>query len=199
MSLFKKSKKEDSIPELPRLPSLPSLPELPNNDFSRLPSLENEEFLKEKHTQLPSFPNNKFADKFSQDNIKNAIIGQEKEVEEEGEEIPKPKKEKFKMEEPEEKDAPMEERFIPIKEKQPILDTRNSKDEPIFIRLDKFEESSNIFEKIKIKTDELNELLKENKELKEKENQEIQKWESEMQKLKAQIEKIDQDIFSKLE
>jgi len=72
-------------------------------------------------------------------------------------------------------------------------------DEPIFIRIDKFEESLKVFEKVKEKISEIEHLLRETKELKEQEQLELSNWEQEIQKLKLQIEKVDEDIFSKIE
>ena len=73
------------------------------------------------------------------------------------------------------------------------------KDEPIFVRLDKFEESLKIFEKIRNQILEIEGILHEIKNVKEHEEKEIQFWEQEIQNIKKQIEKVDQDIFSRVE
>ena len=71
--------------------------------------------------------------------------------------------------------------------------------EPIFIRIDKFEESLKIFSRVKDKISDIEKLLNETKDLKNKEEEELSSWEEAVQKLKLQIEKVDEDIFSKVE
>ena len=71
--------------------------------------------------------------------------------------------------------------------------------EPIFIRLDKFEDSLHSFEKAKQQITEIEKMLRNIKRLKEEEEKELSMWETEVQTTKQQIEKIDQDIFSRVE
>lgn len=201
MGLFKKHKKEEENRgitkslELPKLPELPvfsdfntskntSLPELPK-DFRQL-------------AQLPSFPTSSFGQKFSQNTIKNAITGQEENEEEIYDEeqeipmIPSPLKKRVieNYESENKEDAFQKESFEKKK--------ATREETPIFIRIDKFENSSKIFEQTKKQIRELENLLKETKDIKQKENQELTSWEAEIQQLKSKIEKIDQDIFSKV-
>ncbi len=63
--MFKKKRKLEKVPR----PGLPELPELP-----KLPDFPGEENYDQIH-QLPIFPNNSLGDKFSQNNIKEAITG----------------------------------------------------------------------------------------------------------------------------
>ncbi len=208
MGLFKKSenKKEvsnyqkDFPPKLPELPKLPDFPELENSQN------ENPE---EKFSlpQLPSFPNSSLGEKFSQNTIKEAVSGG-KEVNSEDE------AEDFDMDDYEGSMMPMSPDEMqssimshdgeisttlkPTKgytQKQ-YISTKNS--EPVFIRLDKFEESLEIFKDAKEQISEIEHLLKDIKELKEKEEEELNSWEDEIQGIKKQIEKVDQDIFSKI-
>ncbi len=187
MSLFgKKNKKEN--PTLPKLPELPSLPNLP-----RLDDYENQEELH----QLPSFPTNTLGEKFSQNTIKNAVVGEEKM--------------EFKMQEPELTQTPLEpikRLTTPLQLEQGTSSAQQAMEkfsqpktidaEPIFIRLDKFENALKIFEDTKEKILEIEGLLKETKELKEKEEQELSLWATEIQNIKKQIEEVDKDIFSKI-
>ena len=75
----------------------------------------------------------------------------------------------------------------------------SGRDEPVFIRIDKFEDSLKIFEKTREQIQEIEDLVKHARELKAKENEELMKWEEEIQAIKEQIGKVDRDIFSKVE
>ena len=187
MALFgKKDKKE--VPNLPRLPELPSLPDLPNLEAPNKP---------EEVHQLPAFPTSSLGEKFSQDTIKNAVTGEE---------------ENFEMQEPEITEAPLEkvegssgfptqiEQGTPLAQQaiEKIAQPKVVAAEPVFIRLDKFEDALEIFENTKEKISEIEELLKETKELKEKEEKELSLWTSEIQNIKEQIDEVDRDIFSKI-
>jgi hypothetical protein len=209
MGLFgKKDKKEEvkrGISNIPELPELPKLPELPSmNEFS---------YEEDSLPQLPKFPNNPLGDKFSQNTIKEAITGkrEDEEVfdaedfpdEEEGmmqKPLQKPLREDFENYEtgistrPSIKPKSMEvaQNFI----------TKNyitKKAEPIFIRIDKFEESMKIFQDIRSQVSEIESLIKNIKEIKSKEEEELTSWETEIQQIKDQIEKVNQDIFSRIE
>ena len=73
------------------------------------------------------------------------------------------------------------------------------KAEPVFIRIDKFEEGLQVFEKAKEKISEMEKMLRDIKRIREEEEKELDFWENEIQKIKEQIEKVDRDIFSKIE
>lgn len=75
----------------------------------------------------------------------------------------------------------------------------SAKDDPVFIRIDKFEESLKVFEKTREQIQEIEDLVKHAKDLKIKEEEELSKWEEEIQTIKNQIGKVDKDIFSKVE
>jgi len=184
MGLFKKEKTSENIKELPKLPELPRLPELGNINEKGLYS--------QSVNQLPRFPNNSLGEKFSQNTIKEAVAG-----EEEGDEgfyvndfvgetqmMQKPTKTQFSQE---------------ISPGFHEASTRIRKAEPVFIRLDKFEESLNLFKKTKKQISEIETMLNNIKKLKDEEEKELEFWEKEMQSIKIQIEKVDKDIFSKIE
>lgn len=73
------------------------------------------------------------------------------------------------------------------------------KAEPVFIRIDKFEESMKIFQEIKVQISDIESFIKNTKEIKSKEEEELTSWETEIQGIKNQIEKVNQDIFSRIE
>ena len=70
--------------------------------------------------------------------------------------------------------------------------------EPIFIRIDHFEEALNVFRETKKKMSHIEGILEEIKKIKEKEESELKTWENEVRFMKEQIEKVDKDIFSKI-
>jgi len=193
MGWFKKEKSEG----IPSLPELPELPEIPETKF-------------EKPHQLPSFPTNSLGEKFSQNAIKEAV-SREKEDYEEGEdevvELPKLKK-PLTRELPLHKKTKMKlTRELPIRknktqeipEEFEEAESQVRKAEPVFIRIDKFEKSLKVFEKTKQKINEIEKMLKDIQDLKEEEEIELEAWGSEIQNLKQQIEKIDDDVFSKID
>lgn len=199
MALFKKTKKEESS-----YPSvLPKLPELPDIPPGHQPSSPAPSMPKSKPNALPRFPSNSFADKFSQNTIKDAVSGEKEDKRandfEELQKMPK-----F-PELPEEEEV-MEPRVPGYSRSMSAMPSTgisrvssSQKDEPVFIRLDKFEESMDTFDKIKKQLAGADKLLNEIKEVKEKENKELEEWQAKMQTMKSQIEKIDKDVFSKVE
>ena len=206
MGLFgNKNKKEElkrAISNIPELPELPRLPELPSmNEFS---------YEEEPLPQLPRFPNSTLGNKFSQNTIKEAIAGK-KESEEvfDAEDFPEEER-KGMMQKPLQKhsieDYENYEESISSKPKSKEVPqnfaTRNymtRKAEPVFIRIDKFEESMKIFHEIRSQISEIENLIKNTKEIKAKEGEELASWEAEIQVIKNQIEKVNQDIFSRIE
>lgn len=183
MSLFGNKKKETKKESDYGIPELPKLPELPKMDGLNQQPLN----------QLPRFPSNALGDRFSQNTIKEAVSG-EKEDGMEGEfdsgqfedddfgteKMPLPPPKQFSREE-----------FTPKR--------MSKKAEPVFIRLDKFEESLHLFEKTKKQIHEIEKMLNEIKEIKQEEEKELEFWENEMGSVKNQIEKVNQDLFSKIE
>lgn len=71
--------------------------------------------------------------------------------------------------------------------------------EPIFIKIDKFSEALSNFESIRKKIEEIDDLLKRTKEIRQKEQEEFDAWEKEIIEIKEKINIIDEKLFSKLE
>ena len=186
MSWFGK-KEEKRVPVKPNM-SLPDLPKLPE-----LPVIGNEqEFSKQLH-QLPSFPSNPLGEKFSQSTIKEAITGgKEDSGGSNANELAEIEDEMQEMQGP----------HTPLTEEIPggFRDAARlvRKNEPVFIRIDKFEESLHIFEKTKEQIDEIEKMLSHIKKIKEDEEHELESWEKEIQSIKRQIQRVDSDIFSKV-
>lgn len=73
------------------------------------------------------------------------------------------------------------------------------KNEPVFIRIDKFEASLKTFEKVKKQISEIEKNLKDIEDIKLEEEKQLVTWKSEIIKIKEQIEKVDKDIFSSIQ
>jgi len=195
MGWFNKKKEEKK--EIPSLSELPKLPEIPRI------SGEEENFSINK---LPSFPNSSLGEKFSQNTIKEAITGKKEGGEVFGaDEFVQTRNEMRMMQKPP-KEFPYSRKGIERipKTREIPKDFKDAarivrKAEPIFIRIDKFEESLGVLEKIKNGILEIEKMLKGIKRIKEEEETELESWEGRIQMIKEQIEKVDRDIFSKLE
>lgn len=82
---------------------------------------------------------------------------------------------------------------------EPEFSPTPTRREPVFIRIDKFEESLKIFEKAKKELSEIERALKDIEKVREDEQNELESWKSNVLKIKEQIEIVDRDIFSRLE
>lgn len=176
MSWFKK-KKEESL-ELPELPYAPEPPMI-KNDFE-----ENEP------SPLPSFPNSQTADQLTNVAVKQAINDEESINEDEEMDLPPLPKIMTK-----EIESQPRERVT----REYISRERMGKAEPVYVRLDKYQDSIDTLQEIKKKLLEIENLLAETKELKSKEELELNAWENEIQEAKDKLNAIDRTIFNKLE
>jgi len=194
----KKEKNEKKLPSLPELPKLPELPNLNDKEF-KIDSNETH--------QLPSFPNNSFGKKFSQNAIKEAISGDEEDEEVfNADEFAEDEKKQM-MQKPlirtispikrKSLSKEIDEDEIPKEFKEAARKVRKS--EPIFVRIDKFENALHLFEKTSSKISEMEKMLRDIKKIREEEEKELEIWGKEIQLIKQEIEKIDKDIFSKIE
>ena len=195
------------IPSLPELPAMPELPNLPEEDIS---SIKNE-----RKNFLPSFPPSKIGDKFNQSTIRDAVIDNN----EENEYIPalpnqmkrysrednmsmrvpmsKPIKSQFTKRDDKSRTLEMSEFSRQIPNQMMDID-RVRRAEPLFIRLDTFESALSSFNEIKLRTHEIETLVRNIKEVKIKEEKELNEWEREIQTIKTRLEQIDKEIFEKI-
>ena len=190
MGWFGKKKKKAEMPySLPEMPKLPDLPKI-GDDLSILPP-------------LPSYTSDSLDEKFSQGAIKEAVSGKEdgdNEVFKANEFFPE-SKERMMQKPPKDltKEISTEKtKTLPEIKTQGFIKTRTKESEPVFVRMDKFEESLDTFEKTKKKLVEMEKFLSEIKRIREREESELQEWENEVQLIKKQFEKIDRDLFSKI-
>ncbi|MBS3071578.1 hypothetical protein J4408_01170 [Candidatus Pacearchaeota archaeon] len=199
MRLFKRKEISErrqikDIPELPRLPKLPGLPD--ESEFeTALP-------------QLPEYSADFSEDKFSKNIkdfqkpknfLKEAVSGKKEEMLEADEFV----REQMMPEHLEIKPNKLEFPYKTENQKNFELkswqEPKTKKTGQVFIKIDKFEESLKIFELTKTKIAEMEKMLEDIKELKEKEEKELSYWMAEIQTIKNQTEKVERDIFSKLE
>jgi len=69
--------------------------------------------------------------------------------------------------------------------------------EPVFVKIDKFREVTENFEKIKSKVSDIEKMFNEIKQIKEKENRELQEWENEIHSIKTRVSLINDSLFKK--
>lgn len=196
------TKKEEKKEEIPSLPKLPKLPELPGLD-EEIINHSNEPL-----SQLPSFPNTSFGEKFSQNAIKDAVSGKEEGEEDFADDFEETDNQIQMMQKPLKKplakeidSTENEEEHLPfMKPNREFEEPRKKAEEtgPIFIRIDKFKESLQIFKDTENKIAEIEKMLRDTKTIKEKEEKELKSWENEIQEIKKQFDKLDQEIFSKI-
>jgi len=193
-----------------------SLPDLPNDNtppsmrdyHSHPPYDPNIDEDPEIHS-LPVFPHSEENENFNQNIIKSAVENPE-EPEDEPELPPRIHSQEG---EPENQQDPMvmprsskvielrewnppgsqEEPFIP---KLPMPHS-DSREKPIYIKLNKFREARESLEVVKIKLTEIDDLLATIKEVKIKEDKELSNWEREIESIKARIDLVNSEIFDK--
>lgn len=192
MGLFNKrdETKLKDFSKLPELPRLPELPELPENEFA-----EDEEEFSNNIPQLPRFPNDSLGQKFSQNTIKEAVTGKKED---------KVFANEFEDEENQMMQKPSMNFRYPVPKKitrefQQEEFSRRRESEPIFVRMDKFQEGLNSLEGAKKQIFEIEKLMKDIRAVKEAEEKELESWERQIQVAKSQIDKVDKNIFSRLE
>ncbi|MBU2503819.1 MAG: hypothetical protein KJ879_02080 [Nanoarchaeota archaeon] len=190
MGLFSRKKENEwnktpsgTLPELPKLPDFSE-----DDDFGPI-------------HKLPSMPSSSLGTKFSQDTIKEAVAGEKEDREfpdaddfddeSEDEDLD----EMRMMQEPLRK--PLTKELWKSSGSEGFNSGRNV-GEPVFIRIDNFEEALKIFNDTKKKISNIEHTLSEIKKLKEREESELKSWENEIRSMKDQIEKADRDIFSKI-
>jgi len=185
--MFFTKKKEVEKDGMPMLPELPKLPELGNFDDD------------DRHIhKLPSFPHNSYGTKFSQDTIKEAVTGEKEMSSSDAEDWDEDEDEMRMTQEPLRKPmtSEIDDEDMPS-ERRNFTNTRNSS-EPVFVRIDLFEEALKTFNEAKKKISEIEKNLIEIKRVREKEDMELASWEKEVNAMKNQIGKVERDVFSKV-
>lgn len=181
MGLFSKKEKVPQVPEAPKFPEMsPSITE--KKDLPELPSIKE---------SLPSPPNQIQPSTSIIPNI--PIPGKEEAIN--AREVPLASESR-----PEPKIPSPPVKVVEVPKQNPaIVQAAPAKtNEPIFIRMDKFESAQEDFESIKEKIEDIEDALKKIKEIKSKENEEISAWASEIENIKSKFSKIDSEIFDQV-
>lgn len=169
---------------------LPDLPRSPGMDFPKMPAYSTDVDEEEGMHELPAFPDSPMQKGFSQAAIKDAITQEDSEehndVEHEAAGVI-PRANVGRVREMEE--------WLPAPSETPIQRGRENK--PVFVRLDKFQLARSSLENVKVKIAEIENLLKQIREVKAREDQELSSWEGEMENVKARIQNVLSDIFDK--
>ena len=203
---------KSEIPVPPQQPVQTPVPIMPSISSSQL-STTTPEFpsMSSKAQALPSLPKSRFNERLNQDIVKSAVSDSSEEKEVEIEELPRD----FKFEQMEragkEEMIPsvlntetvmkkMSEEKAPEKRAAPIISRPKqiSESEPVFVRIENFQESEKRFNEIKKKVREIENALNKVKEVKIKEDEEISRWTEDLGKIKSKLNEIDSDIFSKI-
>jgi hypothetical protein len=179
----KQDEKKKELPVLPSLPRLPELPSLPELDEGKISQMDPEPI-----HHLPIFPSSSLGEKFSQNTIKEAVIGGKEDDRDSFEHEFAPRK----------KPAQTMQKSTGKQFADDEDTLRAKRNEPIFIRIDKFEESLKAFNKVKEQMTEIEEMVRQIRELKTEEEKELEAWENEIQAMKSKIEKVDRDLFSNI-
>jgi len=187
MSWFKKKKKENpqEIPEkLPTLPELPKLPET-NQSQNNLPPLPSNQQIGEEYLPPSEFNTSK---NFHQE-IPPIYSPRTKELSSGKGEVTESQPRTLEISETEL--LPTVPKPIPRKEK-------TTRKEPVFVRIDKYQAAVQAFNEINNELTEIESKLKEIKQLKIQEEQELAEWESQIETIKARLNNIDSGVFGKL-
>jgi len=169
------------------LPDLPALPELPQEPMSKK---------RDKKSPLPSMPNSPAANEFNQANIKDAVSEQEP-IEPLSRPAPNPLP---PMMTSPPIHQPRHQRTMEMSNwDQPQESHEEHVTQPLFIKLDTFEKAIASFNDIKLRIGEIESLLRNIREIKNKEEAELTEWEQEMDEIKARLEQVNQEIFEKIE
>jgi hypothetical protein len=169
--------KDKGMPELPELPELPALPE-PRDNIN----------IREELPVLPTFPNFETEDNINQEEIKSGF--ETSKIKPYTKEIPSELKEMIK--------TPIKLNHGGIK---PIirLEPKAVEKQPVFVRIDRFQEAIKNFEEIRKKLFDIENYLSEIKAVRTKEEKELDSWEAEILELKNKLELIDSLVFKKIE
>ena len=174
----KKDNKKVELPELPGLPTLPELPPLPNLENKNTqvqPVSQNKIQAYPEFQRTPSTPTNQMGLQA----IKNSVI------------------DNYEIHEI----APTEKRTMELSENMQYTSSQIKKaisKEPLFIKIDKFQEAVEKFEEIKKKVKDIEESLGKIKDIKENEDSELKAWEEEIRLIKDKVANIDNTLFSKI-
>ena len=183
MSWFKKDKEDEEELKLPDLPRGFSQTSRQGEFFPgsssniNLPEIGNVEV-----SSLPSLPGGDVNPNLIKDTIRYP-----------------PSQEPIKAEPMDFESSDERESFIPSRIDSSEMKKYVKRNEPIYVRLDKFETTVESFNEIKEKINEIENLLVKLKDIKRQEEIELQEWENEIASIRARIDAVDRNVFGKLD
>jgi len=161
-------KKKEEKNAVPTLPELPKLPDFPSPEGDH------------NIPQLPSFPRNPFGDEFSKSTIKGAVAGGDHGS--------------LDLD-----DMPEESHFVEDGGFEGMQEHNELRRKgPIFVRVDKVEASLKHLDDLKNKIGEIDKTLRKLRDVKVQEDKELKSWEEELKLTKQKVEKIDNNLFSRI-
>ena len=193
MGLF--TKKEDTG-------LLPNLPDLPNHETVVLPDHDPDE-----ESYLPGITTKSYpvlSKEMNEEEVNNGLDDTTTFNTRNHYEF---KKSNTFVPEPPEMMSPMKTQMISSQQKNPFKGNQSrmveqqqriKQNQPIFIRLDKFQTTHESLQDIRMKMEEVEKTIIKIKEVKEREDKEIEEWERELQLVKARLESIDTNLFENL-
>jgi hypothetical protein len=215
MGLF--NKKED-VPEIPKASGLPELPTAPKKEEKKelpelpsFPSSSASDNLNQEMVKSAVSDSSSPEEKDSDGGIPEAPATLKKEFPAEGStpspprlEFPTPSIPPKQVINPEPISEAPEPRPVfqePPREEPRLIQATaptTSTVEPIFVRIDKFQQSQKNFGDIKGMILQMENVIGKIKEVKEKEESEIKGWSEDVEKIKTKLAQIDSDIFSQI-
>jgi len=209
----KKGDKKTGIPELPELPAFPESAKLfSDKEFEDAEPI----------SSLPSYPNSNFGERINQSAIKDAVTYGEPEIEQQRTKIIQQRQQLPRQKGSIEIEGQIFEPSIisksgrktieisdyepapfPAASFSPRMPISGSSGKikqtgPLFIQLDKFEESIATLDEIKLQVSEIESLLRSIQEIKNREEEKLIHWQRQIESIKAQLDKVDRDLFGSI-
>jgi hypothetical protein len=203
-----KEKRDDKISELPKLPPLPEMPIKEIYEKKGFTTNIPVEEQPQRKFSLPSYPNSKIGERINQEAIKDAV--RDYDEEDNTDNVIKFEPKKSRTQEISDTNQEMQPSIFGPQEKKTTMEMsdwsqempkrefsmpKSKKQEPLYIKLEKYENVISTFNEIKLRITEIESLLKNIKEIKMKEEKELDDWEREIHTIKSRLEQIDQEIF----
>tara|TARA_Y100000310_G_C20615250_1_gene780284 strand:+ start:397 stop:1035 length:639 start_codon:yes stop_codon:yes gene_type:complete len=207
--------KEEKVPEIPPAPQLPSIPVPPISEKKESPELP----------ELPSFPAGKKNEALNNEIVKSAVsdapednevvvdMPSEDGVHNDNQEsaIPPVPPKQIPQLPPTQSSTPVplvanppipqqtpEKRTLELSPAIQHQAPKTKQIEPVFVRIDKFQEAQKDFDKIQKDVQEIESTLRKVKDIKADEEAQLSAWTKDLEKIKSRLSEIDINIFNKL-
>ncbi len=197
---------------------IPELPELPNIPESKATNVQ---FNNMENSSLPSYPNSNLGERINENAIKDAVTYGEPEFERQRSMIPSmnsaipsiPQKQAKNMEIEGQTFEPSinsrsGKKTIEVSEYEPAYQNNQNyptnagikvkQTGPLFIQLEKFEDSIATLDDIKMQISEIESLMRSIQEIKNKEEENLIYWQKQIESIKARLDKVDRDLFGNM-